>query len=223
LSPSGKAASREEPARRRVRFANARPPKPLLTPETEAKLTPRQQEVLDQLEDLVEEDGLSQLTMGKIAALMGCSLRTLYGISPSKDELVLAAVDRNLRRIGREAIESLDPDMPPLDMLRAYLSAANLAVEPKRMMFARELGSIPAFQRLGDAHEYYLTAVTKSLLDRAVDEGDIAKIDTAALAHVLAGLGRDLAQADVREVLEDTPRKTAAQIVDTIIKGLTRD
>ncbi len=223
MSPSGKAARREEPASKRARFANARAPKPVLTPETEARLTPRQQEVLDQLEDLVEEDGLAKLTMGKIAAHMGCSLRTLYGISPSKDELVLAAVDRNLRRIGREAIGSLDPDMPPLEMLRAYLDAANVAIEPTRMMFARELGSIPASQRLVDAHEDYLMAVTKSLLDRAVEEGDIAKVDTAALAHVLGGLGRDLAQVDARESLDEAPRKTAAQVVDIILKGLTRN
>jgi len=209
--------------RNRVRFTDVRAPKPVLPPETERKLTPRQQEVLDQLEDLVEENGLAELTMGKIAAQMGCSLRTLYGISPSKDELVLAAVDRNLRRIGRAAIDALDPDSGPLDMLRAYLDAANVAVEPTRMMFARELGSIPGTQRLLDAHEDYLTAVTKSLLDRAVEEGEIPEVDTAAVAHVLGGLGRDLAGPGVRETIEKSPRETASQILDILFRGLMRD
>ncbi|MCP5040050.1 MAG: TetR/AcrR family transcriptional regulator [bacterium] len=211
-----------EDERKRVRFADVRVPKPVLPVDTERKLTPRQQEVLDQLEDLVEEDGLAELTMGKIAAHMGCSLRTLYGISPSKDELVLAAVDRNLRRIGRAAIDSLDPEAGSLDMLRAYLDAANVAVEPAREVFARELASLPGLQRLIDAHEDYLTAITKSLLDRAVEEDEISTVDTAALAHVLAGLARDLAGPEVREVIAESPRKTASEIVEIILAGLTR-
>ena len=48
--------------------------------------------------------------------------------------------------------------------------------------------------RVVDAHETYLTAVVQSLLDRAVAEGAIAPVDSAAVAHVLGGLGRDFAK-----------------------------
>lgn len=204
----------------RVRFANVRAPKPLLAPETEQGLTPRQRQVLDQLEDLVTEDGLAALTMGQIAAHMGCSLRTLYGISPSKEELVLATVDRKLRRIGRKAIESLDPNMPPLEMLRAYLRAANVAVEPARVVFARELASLPGAKRLLDAHEDYVVAVVKSLLDRAVASGGIRAVDTGALAHVLGGVGREFGRVEVRGIVADSPRETADAIVEIVIRGL---
>jgi AcrR family transcriptional regulator len=215
-------APEPEEGRQRVRFANVRTPKPVLPVETEQRLTPRQQEVLDQLEDLVTEDGLAALTMGQIAAHMGCSLRTLYGISPSKDELVLAAVDRNLRRIGRAAIDSLDITMAPLEMLRAYLEAANEAVEPARVVFARELASIPGAKRLLDAHEDYVVAVTKSLLDRAVEEGQIPQLDTAPVAHVLGGLGRAFGHPEVQEIVEQSPKKTASAIVEIIFRGLAQ-
>jgi AcrR family transcriptional regulator len=215
-------APEPEEGRQRVHFANVRAPKPVLPIETEQRLTPRQHEVLDQLEDLVTEDGLAALTMGQIAAHMGCSLRTLYGISPSKDELVLAAVDRNLRRIGKAAIDSLDIDMPPLEMLQAYLEAANEAVEPARVVFARELASIPGAMRLLDAHEDYVVAVAKSLLDRAVDEGEIAKIDTAPIAHVLGGLGREFGRPGLQEIVEQSPKKTASAIAEIIFRGLVR-
>ena len=211
----------ESPNENRVRFANVRAPKPVLAFETEEALTPRQRQVLDQLEDLVTEDGLAALTMGQIATQMGCSLRTLYGISPSKDELVLAAVDRNLRRIGREAIDSLDPTMPPLEMLRAYLQAANEAVEPARMVFARELASLPGAKRLLDAHEDYVVAVAKSLLDRAVAIGAMQPADTAPLAHVLGGLGREFGRPDVQEIVEQSPKTTANAVVKIILRGLT--
>lgn len=206
----------------RVRFANVRAPKPVLALETDQALTPRQRQVLDQLEDLVTEDGLAALTMGQIAAQMGCSLRTLYGISPSKDELVLAAIDRNLRRIGREAIGALDPDMPPLEMLRAYLQAANEAVEPTRVVFARELPSLPGAKRLLDSHEDYVVAVAKSLLDRAVTTGEIVSVDTGPLAHVLGGLGREFGRSSVQDLVEQSPKKTANAIVEIILRGLVR-
>ncbi len=215
-------APEPQEGRQRVRFANVRAPKPVLPIETEQGLTPRQLDVLDQLEDLVTEDGLAALTMGQIAAHMGCSLRTLYGISPSKDELVLAAVDRNLRRIGREAIESLDVTMPPIEMLRAYLEAANEAVEPARVVFSRELGSIPGAQRLLDAHEDYVVAVAKSLLDRAVEEGEISKVDTAPIAHVLGGLGREFGRPVLQEIVEQSPKKTASAIAEIIFRGLAK-
>lgn len=209
-----------EKGRQRVRFANVRAPKPVLPAGTMERLTPRQQQVFVQLEELVTNDGLADLTMSQIAAELGCSLRTLYGISPSKDELVLAAADQNLRRIGRAAIESLDPDMPPLEMLRAYLSAANEAVEPTRMTYARELASIPSSKRLLDAHEDYVMAVTKSLLDRAVEEGEIPPMDTAPIAHVLGGLGREFGRADVQEIVESSPKKTAGEVAEIILQGL---
>lgn len=213
---------KEDVGRKRVRFANVRAPKPVLPEATEQALTPRQRQVLDQLEDLVTEDGLAALTMGQIAVQMGCSLRTLYGISPSKDELVLAAIDRNLRRIGREAIGALDPDMPPLEMLREYLQAANEAVEPTRVVFARELPSLPGATRLLDSHEGYLVAVAKSLLDRAVEIGDIQPIDTAPLAHILGGLGREFGRPGVQDVVQQSPKKTANAVVEIILRGLTR-
>lgn len=208
--------------RPRVRFANVRAPKPVLGTETMERLTPRQLQLFEQLEKLVTDEQIGDLTMSQIAAALGCSLRTLYGISPSKDELVLAAADRNLRRIGRAAVDSLDPSMPPLEMLRAYLDAANEAVEPTRMIYARELASIPAAKRLLDAHEDYVMAVTKSLLDRAVEVGDIPPMDTAPIAHILGGLGREFGRSEVREIVEQSPKTTAAEVTAIIFRGLTQ-
>ena len=86
---------------RRLRTVPA--PRPVMDRGREERLTDRQREVLERLGDLFD-DGFVHLTMADIAGRVGCSLRTLYDLAPSRDELVLTVVDRNLRRIGRSAV-----------------------------------------------------------------------------------------------------------------------
>jgi AcrR family transcriptional regulator len=206
----------------RLRFPGVPAPRPLLGPETVRRLTTRQREILDELEKILAVEGLADLTMAEIAAQVNCSLRTLYGISPRKEELVLAVVDRRLRGIGRAAMEPLRASMSPLEALRAYLQAANEAVQPTTVAYARELADIPGASRLLDAHESYVISVTRSLLDRAVAEGQIAPIDTLSVAHVLGGLGREFARPDVAEVAGESPKATADAVAEIILRGLER-
>ena len=204
----------------RVRFPGVRAPKPLLSPAAERQLSARQLELLDELEEKLVREGLGDLTMAEIAALVGCSLRTLYEIAPSKDELLLTIVDRRLHRIGRAAIEALDATMSPLDALRAYLKATNEAVQPEAVALAADLAKVAGTGRLLSAHEAYLTAVTQSLLDRAVADGQIAPVDTASVAHVLGGLGGEFARPEVAEIAEASPKETADAIAELILQGL---
>jgi AcrR family transcriptional regulator len=211
------------PAPKAPRLPAVRAPRPLLAPEAEARLTPRQREVLDELEAMVVSGGLAELTMARIASRTNCSLRTLYGIAPSKDALVLTVVDRRLRRIGRRALAAMAPHLSPLSALRAYLRTANEAVQPATVAFARELAGVAGAQRLLDAHESYVVAVTRSLLERAVAEGEIAPVDTVALAHVLGGLGREFSRPEVAEVaVATTPKQTADAMTEIILRGLQR-
>jgi AcrR family transcriptional regulator len=212
-----------EPQPARLRFPGVRAPRPLLPPEAEKRLTPRQRELLDALEALVVGGGFADLTMARIAARVNCSLRTLYGIAPSKDELVLAIVDRRLRRIGRRALEAADAGHTPLEALRAYLGAANEAVQPTTVAFAREFSGVSGAKELLDAHEAYVVAVTRSLLERAIAEGQVARVDAAALAHVLGGLGREFAREGVvQSVVASTPKQTADAVTEIILRGLAR-
>lgn len=188
--------------------------------ETERRLTPRQRQVLDSLETLVVDEELADMTMAQIAAQVNCSLRTLYGISPSKEELVMTVMDRRLHRIGRAAIASLNPDDPPLVNLQRYLSVANEAVQPPAGALVRGFAKFPGARRLTDQHESYVVAVVKSLLDQAVAEGQIEPLDSAALAHVLGGLSRDFIREEVASVIAQPAREAANAITEIILRGL---
>jgi AcrR family transcriptional regulator len=203
---------------RRLRSVPA--PRPVLERDHEARLTARQREVLDRLGTLFD-DGFAELTMADIAANVGCSLRTLYDLAPSRDELVLTVIDRNLRRIGRRAISAIQPDLDPLVAIRSYLTAANEAVAATTPTFARDQAATPATHRLATAHSDYLVAITRALLDLAVERGDIAPTDTAAVARVVAGLGAMFALPGNLETIDSTPKEAADSMVDVILRGLT--
>ena len=195
-------------------------PKRLLAPETEQALTTRQLEILDALEDSIMVESLAGVTMAEIAKRMNCSLRTLYGIAPSKDELVMAIVDRRLHRIGREAIAALERPGSPLSRLRAYLAAANRAVQPTTAAFSRDFARDPAARRVVGEHAAYVVAITQALLDEAVADGEIPEMDTVALAHVLGGLGSEFSRPDVEERIQGSPKDAADFVAEIIFSGL---
>jgi AcrR family transcriptional regulator len=194
-------------------------PRPVLAREREESLTGRQREVLRQL-DAMFRDGFAELTMAEIAARAGCSLRTLYALAPSRDELVLMVVDRQLWRIGGAAQRVIADAMPPLEAIRGYLRAAHVAVGRATDAWSRDLATVPAVRALVDSHNQYLVDVTRSLLDQAVARGDVADVDTAAVARVLAGLGRGFADPAVARTLRSSPPQAADEAVEIILRGL---
>lgn len=204
---------------RRLRAIPA--PRPMLSRDELHRLTDRQREILRELGTLFR-DGFADLTMSELAARLGCSLRTLYGLAPSRDELVLTVVDLHLWRIGRDAMAAIKPDMAPLDAVRAYLAAATVAVSSTTEAYARDLEAMPAAQRRNANHGDYVVAVTRTLLDLAVERGDIADVDTAAVARVIANLGQDFIRADVLPTLRSSPKVAADAVVDIVLAGLPR-
>jgi len=219
-SASGSDVAEKRPPPRRAHFPHVRAPKRRLSPSTEQSLTARQLEILDTLDASVLSGDFSNLTMAEIAKRMTCSLRTLYGIAPSKEELVLAVADRHLQRIGREAMEALELDESPLSRLRAYLRATNLALQPTTIIFSMDFQKLPGARQLADAHAGYIVAITRALLDEAVEARDVAPLDTAALALVLGRLGREFSRPDVEKIVQSSARETADSIAEIILNGL---
>lgn len=204
---------------RRLRAVPA--PRPVLTRADYERLTDRQREILGQLGTLFR-DGFAHLTMSEIAGELNCSLRTLYGLAPSRDELVLAVVDTHLWRVGREARQAISPDLAPLDAVRAYLSAATVAVSGTTEAYSRDLAAMPAARSRNGDHADYVVAVTRTLLELAVEQGDIADVDTAAVARTLANLGQDFIRPEVMATLRSSPKVAADEVVDIVLRGLTQ-
>ena len=203
----------------RVRAVSS--PEPLLTRDQEASLTAREREILDELGKIFDR-GFAYLTMAELAKSMNCSMTTLYNLAPSRNELVLLVVDRNVRSIGRVAHAALNDDMTALEAVRAYLRAANSAIENMTEEFASDIAAMASGSELNDLHSRYLIDVTRCLLDLAVEQGEIEAVDTAAVAQMTGSLGGTFVRPDVMAQLTTSPQMAANSMVEIVLAGLER-
>ena len=83
------------------------------------QLGKRHLEVMDELESMLDK-GKSFSTMSDLAKQLKISLRTLYEIAPSKEELIVTTVDRVLKKHGKIAIDAMNAHSSPIKKLESF-------------------------------------------------------------------------------------------------------
>ena len=179
----------------------------------------RHVEVMDELERMLDQ-GESFATMSEVAKTLKISLRTLYEIAPSKEELIVATVDRVLKKHGKIAMDTIKDHSSPIKKLESFLAVANQAVGPRFEKFTSSLSNLSSSKPMVDYHEQYITAFIKSLLDDAKSNNEIQDIDTQATAMLLGGLGRYFQAKTLLKDLKQTPEQTSNFFTQVIINGI---
>ena len=179
----------------------------------------RHLEVMDELESMLDQ-GKSFSTMSDLAKKLKISLRTLYEIAPSKEELIVTTVDRVLKKHGKIAMDAMNNHSSPIKKLESFLTVANQAVGPRFERFTLSLSSLNSSKSMVDYHEQYITDIIKNLLDEARIKNEIKEIDTQATALLLGGLGRYFQSKKLLKDLQQTPEKTSNFLTKIIIDGI---
>ena len=115
------------------------------------------------------------------------------------------------RGLSANEVEWLPPE--PSIVIGLALNYADHAAE-------LDFSKLPGARQLADAHAGYIVAITRALLDEAVDATEIGPIDTAALALVLGRLGREFSRPEVEKMIRHSSRETADSIAEIILDGL---
>ena len=179
----------------------------------------RHLEVMDELESMLDQ-GKSFSTMSDLAKKLKISLRTLYEIAPSKEELIVTTVDRVLKKHGKIAVDAMNTHSSPIKKLESFLTVANQAVGPRFERFTLSLSSLNSSKPMVDYHEQYITDLIKNLLDEARIKNEIKEIDTQATALLLGGLGRYFQSKKLLKDLQQTPEQTSNFLTKIIIDGI---
>ena len=111
----------------------------------------RHVEVMDELERMLDQ-GESFATMSEVAKTLKISLRTLYEIAPSKEELIVATVDRVLKKHGKIAMDTIKDHSSPIKKLESFLAVANQAVGPRFEKFTSSLSNLSSSKPMIDYH-----------------------------------------------------------------------
>ena len=180
--------------------------------------TKRHHEIINELEKMLEK-GIPDLTMSQIASNLKISLRTLYEIAPSKDQLIIMIMDGILKKLGKRALDSISKIESPLKKLEKYLFTVNQAVGPKFNTFFKDLNKIDGLEAMADYHANFITNMTEDLLNKSIKKKEIQKIDTKAFSILLGGIGREFIKEKNR-LTDSSPEESANSITGIILNGI---
>ena len=181
--------------------------------------TKKHHETIEDLEKLLEK-GVPDLTMSEIASKLKISLRTLYEIAPSKDQLILMTMDKILIKLGKFALDSVSEIQSPIEKLEQYLFIVNQAVGPKFNTFLKDIEKINGSQKMADYHENFISNYTQKLLNDAIKMNEIKNIDTKAFSILLGGIGREFLKEKNRYLISTSPEESANSITSIILNGI---
>ena len=184
------------------------------------QLSERGREILDQVEEIIVTEGFAHLTIGDLAARIGCSRRALYHLAPTKDELILVALDRRLRRHGRLAIERVSQAAGPTERVVAFVGTTAGELRRITARFGEDLHRRPAVGRLFEAHYRYAVAVLMKILDEGVAAGEFQSLHSRVIAEVIDAATQRLLSPELLQETGLTYEDAVAEFIVLLEGGL---
>lgn len=191
---------------------------PLIIKSTKRSLTNRQKKALADLEELIKS-GTPQITMSEIATNLNVSLRDLYQIASTKEELILLAVESLLMKIGADKEKAINLTDSPI--AKIYLLMEQIEMQREILLVSQKtFKRISGLKDFMDSYENYYIEVIKKYLEKAIISNEIVSIDTSAMAIILSGLSRDLDKKYLKKEDKMIPSNALHKIIEVIFKGL---
>ncbi len=185
----------------------------------------RREAVLDQAMELIIENGLSELTMSKVAGRMGFTEPAMYRHFRNKQDLVISMI-RRLSDCFEEIFQQFDLGEPPNVLLPRYFETLLRYLEEVRgvtLLFLSE----SAFNRDPEIREELLvmfrgqTGRITAYLERAAARSEIRPdVDPAAAALVFMGTIQALTTRFLLSSGTTGSEKSNQLVLDVFLKGV---
>ncbi len=154
----------------------------------DARLTRRQAELLDQLEELFLGEGFARFTLDDLAVRLHCSKSTLYALAESKERLA-SRVIRHFFRKATEAVEAQTvTETDPALRVTAYLSAVARALAPAGPAFHRDLDSFAPGREVYERNTAMAADRVRELIAEGVAQGRFREVHPALIADTVTTL-----------------------------------
>ena len=182
----------------------------------------RDEAILEAAFALIVEQGYDALTMEAVAAKVGISRQTLYHHFASKDDLTLRAI-LTLMEQGVQAIEAVDPSLPPVERLRRVVyGMLESRFQPSMAAFVKVRHSLMplkahpdyrrAFERRADALAQVVAAAQAA--------GELrADLPSRLIVQMLLGLISSASHEDQALTEQAAPALVTEAIVEVFFSG----
>ena len=170
----------------------------------------------DGIIDIVLAEGFLDLQLSDLAARLNCSKSTLYGIAPSKEQLLTSIVRTFFRRATERVEAAVDPSAPAVDRIGAYLNAVAVELAPASPQFFADL---ERFAPAGDIYRQNTQIAASRVQDLVVEAAP--GIDPQFLGTVARLMMESIHRGDVSRAtgLDDSAAYRA--LADLILAGVS--
>ncbi len=176
--------TRATPARAPSATAVPAPGEPAADPGG-ARLTRRQAELLDQLEELFLREGFARFTLEDLAVRLRCSKSTLYALADSKEQLA-SRVIRHFFRKATAAVEAQTAgEEDPALRVTAYLDAVARALAPASPAFYRDLEFFAPGRAVYERNTALAAERVRGLIAEGVAQGRFRDVHPALVADTV--------------------------------------
>ena len=182
--------------------------------------TARQAHVLDAFEALILAEGFRHLTVGEIAARLGCSRRTLYDLAPSKDDLVALAVERYLDGFLADCLTEIARHRSPARQLEASAALVTERFAALSPAFTADLVATPRLAALVTSFTNRFADGLEAVVDAGVRQGVFRRVHPRLVAEAILGLVDRLQDPAVLGELGLTYDEAARQVAGLFLDGI---
>lgn len=163
---------------------------------TDQRMTRRQAELLDQLEEMFLAEGFARFTLEDLALRLHCSKSTLYALAGSKEQLALRVI-RHFFRKATDAVEAQTlTEADPARRVVAYLTAVAGALAPAGPAFHRDLEAFAPGREVYERNTALAAGRVRELIADGVAQGRFREVHPALVADTVTTLMLRIGRGD---------------------------
>lgn len=146
----------------------------------------RYDELLGHLEDIILAEGFSHLRVGVLASRLRCSRTTLYQLAPTKEGLILLAIERYVDAMAQEASAAgADEALPYVERIFAYARVIHRWRDRASMQFWQDVAAWEPANRLFAARSRIESRRVADIFREAVECGAFREMNTTFVGEVV--------------------------------------
>jgi AcrR family transcriptional regulator len=190
-------------------------------PLTQVELEQRRREIAQAAVNLFVQSGFNETSMRQIAQAIGMGKSTLYDYFPSKDEIIIYVIEKNIADITRRAQAIIVQETNTAERLRKVMHThLEFLLENKALFFRVSLEAqrlkVDSQERI-QMHRYAYQDYLRSLIEAGIADGSFRAVDPVMVVKTLLSLMTPV-------VFTSRPSATPQEMLDTgldvILNGL---